>query len=116
MRTTLAVIAVAAAALIVLGASTRVQAKEKQESTYSGCLAKGDTDGTFKLTNVGDAKAEYDLVGGGGDLGAHVGHKVDIKGHPLSAEQVEKKLGGKAESGHTYLRVKSMSHVAASCP
>ncbi len=116
MRTTFAVIAIAATTLIVLGTSALVQAKERQEGTYSGCLAKGDTEGTFKLTNVGEAKEAYDLVGGGGDLGAHVGHKVEVKGHPVSAEQAARVLGGKAESGHTYLRVKSMSHVAASCP
>jgi hypothetical protein len=116
MRTRLAAIAVAATALIVLGISSRVHAKEDKQETYSGCLAKGGTEGTFKLTNVADAKTDYDLVGDTGDLSAHVGHKVEIKGHPLSAEKVEKVLGGKAESGHTYLRVKSMSHVAASCP
>jgi hypothetical protein len=116
MKTRFAAIAVAATALTVLGASAAAHAKEKQESSYSGCLAKGDKEGTFKLTNVGDAKEEYDLVGGGGDLGAHVGHKVEIKGHPVSEAKAERVAGEKVESGHTYLRVKSMSHVAASCP
>ncbi len=113
MRITFVTIAVAAAALFVFETSARA---EKQEGSFTGCLAKGDKAATFKLTNVGDGKEEFDLVGGGGDLSAHVGHKVEITGHPVSAEQAARAEGGKVESGHKFLRVKSMSHVAATCP
>ena len=99
MRITLVVVAMAATALAVLGASAPVQADGGKTGSYTGCLAKGDGAGTFKLTNVGEAKDAYDLVGGK-DLEGHVGHKVEVKGS-LAGNQ---------------LNVTSMSHVAASCP
>jgi hypothetical protein len=99
MRTTLVVIAMAATALVAFGASAPAQADGGKAASYTGCLAKGDGAGTFKLTNVGEAKAAYDLVGGK-DLEGHVGHKVEVKGS-LAGNQ---------------LSVTSMSHVAASCP
>jgi hypothetical protein len=117
MKITFVAIALAAAALLVGGMSTFAHAKGEASGSYTGCLAKGDEAGTFKLTNVGDAKAEYELVGGGKDLAAHVGHKVEVTGTLVSAKEAHAE-GGKAASdvGHEHLRVTSMKHVAATCP
>jgi hypothetical protein len=118
MKITFVAIALAAAALLVGGMSTLAHAKSGASGSYTGCLAKGDEAGTFKLTNVGDAKAEYELVGGGKDLAAHVGHKVEVTGTLVSGKEAAQAEGGKAESeaGHEHLRVTSMKHVAATCP
>jgi hypothetical protein len=117
MKITLFSVVMVAAALLLSGGATPAHAKGASDS-YTGCLAKGDEAGTFKLTNVGDAKDEYELIGGGKDLAAHVGHKVEVKGTLVSAKTAAKAEGEKTESeaGHKHLRVTSMSHVAATCP
>ena len=118
MRITLVAIALAATAVALVGASGPAQADGGKTASYTGCLAKGDEAGTFELTNVGEAKDEYELVGGGKDLEAHVGHKVEVKGTLVSSKEAAAATGEKSESetGHKHLRVTSMSHIAASCP
>ena len=49
----------------------------------TGCLQKGDTANTFKLTNVegsGPKTVEIDGMATGVNLSPHVGHKVTITG------------------------------------
>jgi hypothetical protein len=117
MKITFVAIVAVAAALLVGGMSTPAQAKSAASGSYTGCLSKGDEAGTFKLTNVGDAKTEYELVDGPKNLSAHVGHKVEVTGKLVSGKEAQAE-GGKAESeaGHEHLRVTSMKHVAATCP
>ena len=118
MKSTLVAIALAAVALVAGGTRTSARAESGSSVSYTGCLAKGDEAGTFKLTNVGDSKDEYELIGGGKDLAAHVGHKVEVKGTLVSGKDAARAEGGKtaAEAGHKHLQVASMKHVAASCP
>lgn len=117
MKITFVAIALAAVALLAGGAWTRAHAESGSSVSYTGCLAKGDEAGTFELTNVGDSKDEYELVGGK-DLAAHVGHKVEVKGTLVSGKEAAHAEGGKtaAEAGHKHLQVASMKHVAATCP
>jgi hypothetical protein len=117
MRITLVAIALAATVVALVGASGPAQADAGKTASYTGCLAKGDEAGTFELTNVGEAKDEYELVGGGKDLEAHVGHKVEVKGSLISDKEAAA-AGHKTEgeTAHKHLRVTSMSHIAASCP
>ena len=118
MKITFVAIALAAVALLAGGTWTRAHAESGSSVSYTGCLAKGAEAGTFMLTNVGDSKDEYELVGGGKDLAAHVGHKVEVKGTLVSGKDTAHAEGGKtaAEAGHKHLQVASMKHVAATCP
>ena len=109
------VIALAAVALLAGADRSRARADGGSSASYIGCLAKGEEAGTFKLTNVGDAKDEYGLVSGGKDLAAHVGHKVEVTGTLVSAKDAGGAKGA-SEVGHKELRVTSMKHVAATCP
>jgi hypothetical protein len=118
MKITFVAIALATAALLAGGTWTRAHAESGSSVSYTGCLAKGAEAGTFMLTNVGDSKDEYELVGGGKDLAAHVGHKVEVKGTLVSGKDAAHAEGGKtaAEAAHKHLQVASMKHVAATCP
>jgi hypothetical protein len=92
--------------------------------TATGCLAKGHEKGEFQLTHATGGVADlYELVPDKGvDLNAHVGHKVEITGE-AAAEMSEKpnEKSAKAdekqkEAPHRHLKVKSLRHIAASCP
>ena len=45
----------------------------------TGCLAKGDAPGTYKLTDVDKVK-EVGIVSSSANLAPHVGHKVELTG------------------------------------
>jgi hypothetical protein len=106
--------------------------------TLTGCLKTGTEAGTYMLTNVsGGPEAtnkEWELIGAPAalKLSEHVGHKVAISGHVVgvgAATKVEQKTTTtasdakvettkemKTESGERHLEVKSMKHIAATCP
>jgi hypothetical protein len=105
-------------AVMLLFTTAALAKGKKAGGTYTGCLAAGDESGEYKLTNVNGGSDEYELIGGKG-LKDHVGHKVEIKGSPVSAaaaKHAEKSEKGENEAGHKHLRVASMKHVAATCP
>ena len=92
--------------------------------TATGCLAK-DAKGEFQLTHAtGGAADHYELVPDKGvDLSAHVGPKVEITGQAAAemSEKPNEKSAMKAEekqkeAPHRHLKVKSLRHIAASCP
>jgi len=106
--------------------------------TLTGCLQKGTEAGTYMLTNVsGGPEAtnkEWELIGAPAALkmDEHVGHKVSITGHVVgagAATKIEHKTTTKAtdakvettkevktESMERHLEVKSMKHIAGTCP
>jgi hypothetical protein len=124
-----------------LSAQSGTMAKDKDKMmseamTMTGCVAQG-ANGHFMLTNAmkaGEMKGSmpadmkpmtYDLMGG--ELKAHVGHKVEVTG--MMADKMDAgKLGkdktsttavaGETMSGdmHEGITVKSVKMVAATCP
>ena len=119
-----------------VGASAAV--KKGGTKTLTGCLQKGTEAGTYMLTNVsGGPEAtnkEWELIGAPASLklGEHVGHKVSVTGAVVGAgaatkiehkttttatdAKVETTKEMKPESMERHLRVKSMKHIAATCP
>jgi len=114
MRPIVLVIILAAFSIV---SATALAEEKKSESagTYTGCLAASDDAGEFKLTHVNGGSEEYELLGGK-DLKGHVGHKVEIEGSLVSADEATKAEKGESEDGHPHLRVTSMKHIAATCP
>jgi hypothetical protein len=91
------------------------------EVTVTGCLAKGEEAGTYRLTNATGGEAqEYEIVGGEKlHLSDHVGHKVDVTGRlksPKAAHGATGEAGEAGETAHTHLKITAMKHVAATCP
>ena len=107
--------------------------------TLTGCLQKGNEAGTFMLTNVsGGPEAmnkDWELIGAPAALkmADHVGHKISVTGTVVGAgvamkmehkttttasdAKVETTKEMKAEEHmERHLKVRSMKHIAATCP
>jgi hypothetical protein len=98
-------------------------AKSSKVVTLTGCLDKGDEANEFVLKeatdDAGEKAGEVELLGTKGKkLGAHVGHKVEVKGSMVSGREAAKTEGesAKEEKGHAHLRMTAMKHIAATCP
>jgi hypothetical protein len=117
--------------LIVLGGAAFAAAAGKATHstagiTLTGCLQKGDEPNSFLLTNATGAKADrWELIGAPASLkmSDHVGHKVEVSGHAVgagAAAKMEGKKGSKAEkaeeAGEHHLQVRSLKHIAPTCP
>lgn len=107
--------------------------KMGKSMAVTGCVAAGSEAGHYMLTNatMGDMTAQsYDLIGG--DLKAHLGHKVEVtasmangkpmaKGKMMGKDQMEKgEAPGEHKMGtaeaHSALQVKSVKMIATTCP
>ena len=104
--------------------------KGMKSMTVTGCVA--EKDGHYMLNNAmmaGDSKAmTYDLTGG--ELKAHVGHKVEVTGSTdpkamdkgkMDKDKMSKdKMMDKDKMGmsdmHGTLNVKSVKMISATCP
>jgi hypothetical protein len=102
--------------------------------TLTGCLQKGTDPGTYMLTNVtGGPEAtnkDWELIGAPASLKMddHVGHKISVTGSVVgagAAAKIEEKSAGKTETTKTampeekterHLKVRSMKHIAGTCP
>lgn len=120
-----------AAGLSAAQADKKMDKMEKgmKSMTVTGCVA--EKDGHYMLNNAmmaGDSKAmAYDLMGG--DLKAHVGHKVEVTGSSDSKmakdkmskdkmskdKMMDKDKMGMAEA-HGTLNVKSVKMISTTCP
>lgn len=85
-----------------------------QELTLQGCLVEGtgDTDAEYVLEGIGSDAIDADRLNlvpaEGVEIGAHVGHTVEVSGSVV-AETDE------GETDELALRVTQLSHIAASC-
>jgi len=107
--------------------------------TLTGCLQKGNEADTFLLTNVsGGPEAtnkDWELIGAPASLkmADHVGHKISVTGSVVgagAAVKIEQKTTTNAsdakvetkkevmaeEHAERHLKVRSMKHIAATCP
>lgn len=117
---------------VSFGAALVAHADHKSGSgmTLTGCLQKGDEPNTFLLTNVtgpgASVKADrWELIGAPASLkmSDHVGHKVQVRGNTVGAGAAAKMEGKAAtravkaeEAGEHHLKVRSLKHVAPTCP
>jgi hypothetical protein len=76
-----------------------------QEHTMTGCLAKGDDAGTFKLTNLQKGPKEVVIAETTADLAPHLGHKVEITGVAVPGK----------DKTHT-MKVTAVKMISATCP
>ena len=99
------------------GAQTEGQKPAPKPHDMTGCLTKGDTAMTYRLTNVEGGKVKtVELTEVGKDvmkIDAHLGHKVTITGTGLPAP---KPAAGGKPAGEQYMRVDSFKHVSPTCP
>jgi hypothetical protein len=124
---------------LAVGANAATRKAAGSAKTLTGCLQKGDEAGTYKLTNVSGGPSadnkDWELIGAPAALKMddHVGHKISVTGSVVgsgAAEKMEHKATsakgtGKTETTKTtmseesmerHLKVRSMKHIAGTCP
>jgi hypothetical protein len=102
-------------AFALSGAAASLQAGQAQEQPkpkphdMTGCLEKGSTATTWRLTNVegGKVKAvEISETAADLKMAPHVGHKITITGTGLQGKP----------AGEHHMRVEAVKMVSATCP
>ena len=78
---------------------------QAQEHSMTGCLAKGDDAGTFKLTDLADGPKVVVISETTANLTPHLGHKVEITGVAVPGKT----------SAHT-MKVTAVKMISATCP
>jgi hypothetical protein len=89
----------------VLGFGVRAEAQGAPEHSMTGCLAKGDDAGTFKLTNLEKGPKEVVIAETTANLTPHVGHKVEITGVAVPGK----------DKAHT-MKVTAVKMISTTCP
>lgn len=75
------------------------------EHSMTGCLAKGDAAGTFKLTNLEKGPKEVVIAETTANLIPHLGHKVEITGVAVPSK----------DKTHT-MKVSAVKMISSKCP
>jgi hypothetical protein len=89
----------------ILGFGLKGQTQDApKEHSMTGCLAKGDADGTFKLTDLAKGPKEVNIAETTAKLAPHVGHKVEITGTAIPGQP-----------GHT-MKVTAVKMISPTCP
>ena len=93
-------------AACLVGFAVRADAQgAPAEHSMTGCLAKGDDAGTFKLTNLEKGPKEVVIAESTANLGPHLGHKVEITGVAVPGK----------DKTHT-MKVTAVKMISATCP
>lgn len=90
----------------LLGFTVRAEAQgAPAEHSMTGCLAKGDDAGTFKLTNLEKGPKEVVIAESTANLAPHLGHKVEITGVAVPGK----------DKVHT-MKVTAVKMISSKCP
>ncbi len=104
MKTSTILTALTVACALGFGVSAQAEDAPKEHS-MTGCLAKGDDAGTFKLTDLQKGPKEVIIAETTANLTPHVGHKVEITGVAVP---------GKGNA-HT-MKVSAVKMISTTCP
>ena len=102
---------VGAMAMVAVGSAQAGQAQDQKPKPHdmTGCLEKGATATTWRLTNVEGGKVkvvEISETAKDLKLAPHVGHKITITGHGLTGKP----------AGEHHMHVEAVKMVSATCP
>jgi hypothetical protein len=93
-------------AVCTVGFGSRAEAQgAPAEHSMTGCLAKGDDAGTFKLTNLEKGPKEVVIAETTANLAPHLGHKVEITGIVVPGK----------DKTHT-MKVTAVKMISPACP
>jgi hypothetical protein len=93
-----------AACIAGFGFGSQAQAAPGEHS-MTGCLAKGDDAGTYKLTNLEKGPSEVVIAESTANLAPHLGHKVQITGVAVPGK----------DKMHT-MKVTAVKMISSKCP
>jgi hypothetical protein len=89
----------------LVGFTFRAEAQGAPEHSMTGCLAKGDDAGTFKLTDLEKGPKEVVIAESTANLAPHLGHKVEITGVSVPGK----------DKAHT-MKVTAVKMISSTCP
>src|ERR1700692_4496009 len=93
-------------AAFAVGFQTRAEAQgAPAEHSMTGCLAKGDDPGTFKLTDLEKGPKEVVIAETTANLAPHLGHKVEITGVAVPGK----------DKTHT-MKARAVKMISVTCP
>jgi hypothetical protein len=92
------------ASVLSVGVRAHAQAAPTEHS-MTGCLAKGDDAGTFKLTDLEKGPKEVVIAETTANLTPHLGHKVEITGIAVPGK----------DKTHT-MKVTAVKMISSTCP
>jgi hypothetical protein len=104
MKTSIILTALLCACALGFGDGAQAQDAPKEHS-MTGCLAKGDDAGTFKLTDLEKGPKVVVIAETTANLTPHLGHKVEITGVAVPANN----------KTHT-MKVTAVKMISATCP
>jgi hypothetical protein len=86
--------------------AVRAEAQDMpKEHSMTGCLAKGDDPGTFKLTDLAQGPKVVVIAETTASLAPHLGHKVEITGVAIPGK----------DKTHT-MKVTAVKMISTTCP
>jgi len=107
------------AVLVVAGVVAFAQAgkaqEESKEHSITGCLRAGSAPNTYMISNRerGAPRAAV-IVSSKQDLAPHLGHKVEIKGTLVPAQEAEADTN--LPRAFHYMNVKAIKTISRTCP
>ena len=104
MKTSIILTALLFACALAFGDRAQAQDTPKEHS-MTGCLAKGDDAGTFKLTDLEKGPKVVVIAETTANLTPHLGHKVEITGVAVPGK----------DKAHT-MKVTAVKMISATCP
>lgn len=100
--------------VLLFAQGVRTQEAPKVHS-MTGCLKAGPTPGSYMLTDLEKGPKTVGIVSSTEKLAPHVGHKVEITGTAVPADEAMKENKDVPQAPH-YMKVTAMKHIAATCP
>jgi hypothetical protein len=104
------------AALIAAVALTlSAQEKASSEHSMTGCLQKGNEPNSYMLDNVeGNGPKTIGVVSSTANLAPHVGHKIEVTGVAVSANEVE--TDKNVPKAAHYMKLSGIKMISTTCP
>ena len=88
-----------------------------KEHSMTGCLAKGDAPGSYKLTDVSvpeKGPKSVGIVSSTANLAPHVGHKVELTGSAVPSKDAE--ADANVPKAPHYMKITGLKMVSPTCP
>lgn len=97
--------------VLILGAQAQQAPKEH---SMTGCLAKGTEPNTYMVTDVEKGPKTIGIVSSTVNLAPHVGHKIEVTGTAVPAEEAE--ADKNVPKAPHYMKLTAIKMISTTCP
>ena len=100
--------------VLLFAQGARTQDAPKVHS-MSGCLRAGTAPGSYMITDLEKGPKSVGIVSSDANLAPHVGHKIEITGTAVPADEAMKMNKDVPMSPH-YMKVTAIKMISPTCP